>query len=346
MAGGINFIGQNDSFQQMRQMTSANMLGAQATGTAKKNIENLESEKDQIRLSDKAAMSLAEEQEEVQEQNQNQNQSQKAGQDDQKVQQQRMQQAKLFSGTFSEDEKEINEKNNANDGETDFEKMQKFMSQGNEHKMMQQRMQNVAGFAAMSLGSKDKAETQKSEKSSESPAPSAKGQASEASSGSGGLTDTQQLLEDLQQAGALGIFEAEAKKMKEKESLQEVALQTGLIHEEVVKQERTVVKEGASNEIKIDRVRAEDIERVMNRTPEEILAGVPEQFKATAKIMVAGQVDAVGTPKETLVAMKNEPRVESAALELMPADYAGEIELAEGPDSIPTLMEAPVEAEV
>jgi hypothetical protein len=143
-------------------------------------------------------------------------------------------------------------------------------------------------------------------------------------------------MEDLNQASQLGLLESEAKKLKSKadnkEALRKLAMATnqqvyqndkasGLNNDQVVNK--------ANEQVEIDKIRAEQIEKIMNRTPEEILSDVPVNFQATAKIMLAGQVNEVGQPKPSLIEFKTEPKTESQMMELLPAPGAGEIEVAE-----------------
>ena len=202
-------------------------------------------------------------------------------------------------------------------------------------------MKHNAGHAAMASGSKPK-ESEKTENQNMSHINSknvfksaGKSASAEETNGSGSY-DYKELMEDLNQASQLGLLESEAKKLKSKadnkEALRKLAMATnqqvyqndkasGLNNDQVVNK--------ANEQVEIDKIRAEQIEKIMNRTPEEILSDVPVNFQATAKIMLAGQVNEVGQPKPSLTEFKTEPKTESQMMELLPAPGAGEIEVAE-----------------
>ena len=207
------------------------------------------------------------------------------------------------------------------------EQQESKKSDNQETKLQQQRLNQSSGHAAMSLGSKSK-DSEKTENKQGHQISNAK-----PGEGSNIVRDDIQREEDLNQAAALGLLQEEAKKqLKTKQDEKDAMRQINMFSKEHTggaSSENASNKIQSDENIKIDQVKAEDINRVMNRTPEEILADVPQQFRATAQIMVAGQVDAVGQPKEALTQMKREPRVESAMMELMPAESIGEIEVAE-----------------
>ncbi len=226
------------------------------------------------------------------------------------------------------------------------EQQQMRKSDQQETKLQQQRMHQSSGHAAMALGSKNKdSKTEDKKNTAEFGAHFGKTEKKEAPSSRGsGITDFKEIMEDLNQAATLGILEGEAKKMKSKQDEKDTMRQLAMFAKESNQPQQgqeTFTRAKTGEEIQMEKIRIEDINRVMNRTPEEILSDIPKQFRATAEIMVTGQIDpATSTPKESLVQMKSEPRVESAMMELLPAEGIGEIELAENPDSMPMSMEA------
>ena len=298
-------------------MINTSGFAAQGTGTAKqfnnKMEEQLQPKQDGVSLSENA-LTLSQDAEELQENQKadQQKELQKNNQEEHKVGEDNSQATQMF-------------------GEDDsFEQKLKAM-----------RMKHNAGHAAMASGSKPK-ESEKTENQNMSHINSknvfksaGKSASAEETNGSGSY-DYKELMEDLNQASQLGLLESEAKNLKSKadnkEALRKLAMATnqqvyqndkasGLNNDQVVNK--------ANEQVEIDKIRAEQIEKIMNRTPEEILSDVPVNFQATAKIMLAGQVNEVGQPKPSLIEFKTEPKTESQMMELLPAPGAGEIEVAE-----------------
>ena len=243
---------------------------------------------------------------------------------------------KLHDGVQLSDKatQSLTDENEMQDEQFQKDQQEAKKSDNQESKLQEFRLKQNAGHAKTFSGAQSKEE--KSENKSHINMPSSPTSSSKAKPEEGGniVRDDIQRDEDLNQAATLGITQEEAKKqLKEKRDEKDniKATMSNKSHANNVVYNADDQVQSDEN-IKIDKVKAEDINRVMNRTPEEILADVPEQFKATAKIMVAGQLDTVGKPKEALTQIKTEPRAESALLELMPAEPMGEIEVVENPD--------------
>ena len=317
--GNVGSFGMPD-YQFKSAMVSTSGFAAQGTGTAKqyssKMEEQLQPKQDGVSLSENAALSLSDEAEALQ-------QNQKADQ-----------------------QKELQKKDNDQNKVGSSEAHEYQPDESFEKKLQQMRMKHNAGHAAMATGAKPK-ESEKTENKFTAHINSSnvfKGTSkSEDSEGVQRGYSYTEMMEDLNQAAHLGLLESEARKLKsksdEKEALRKLENESIQRNQQLNKGEYTEEAKQARKtdaEIKAEKIRAEDIARIMSRTPEEILADVPVQFKATAQIMVMGQVNEVGEPKPALTELKTEPRAESAMLELMPAESLGEIEVAELPfESMP-----------
>ncbi|MCQ2735651.1 MAG: hypothetical protein MJ234_00345 [bacterium] len=326
--GNVGSFGMPD-FQFKSAMVSTSGFAAQGTGTAKQYSSNIEEQlqpkQDGVTFSENA-LTLSDDAQELQ-------QNQKADQ--------------------AEQQKELKK------NDQDQNKIGKEYSQGTEEfqpdesfekKLQQMRMKHNAGHAAMATGAKPK-ESEKAENKSDSHINSKnlfKGTSkAEESEGANHGYDLKEMMEDLNQAAHLGLLESEARKYQSKESNVNIGgFGGGLNNSNAISGDYSgkVNAQKSAEEIKAEKMIAEDIERIINRTPEEILADVPVHFKSTAQIMVMGQVDAVGAPKASLTELKSEPRAESAMLELMPAENFGEIEVAElSNDSMAMQLEFPEE---
>ena len=318
--GNIGSFGMTAS-QFKTAMISTSGFAAQGTGTAKQfnnkmEEQQLQQKQDGVSISENA-LTLSQDAEELQENQKadQQKELQKNNQEDHKVGEDMSQATQMF-------------------GEED---------EGFEQKLKSMRMKHNMGHAAMATGAKPKESEKAENKTSMANVAFANmfksNKQAPAEAASSNSNDIQSFMFNLNQASQLGILESEAKKLKskadEKESLRKLALSTNHniyqgSNASELNNSQTINK---ASEIKaepaIDKVQAEDIARIMNRTPEEILADVPVQFQATAKIMVTGQVNEVGEPKPSLTEMKTEPKTESQMMELLPAPTAGEIEVAE-----------------
>lgn len=319
--GNIGTFGMTAS-QFKSAMINTSGFAAQGTGTAKqfnnKMEEQLQPKQDGVSLSENA-LTLSKDAEELQENQRadQQKELQKNNEEEHKVGEDMSHEAQMF-------------------GEDD----------GFEQKLKAMRMKHNAGHAAMASGSKPK-ESEKTENQNMSHISSknlfkAPGKSASPDETNGSSSyDYKELMEDLNQASQLGLLESEAKKLKskadEKEALRKLAMASNqqlyktnnssdLSDDQTVNKAREARKEA---QLEIDKIKSEMIEKIMNRTPEEILSDVPVQFQATAKIMLTGQINEVGEPKPALTEMKTEPKVESQMMELIPAPTAGEIEVAE-----------------
>lgn len=301
---GINSIGVGGMTHQQYSQATMNTaaLGAQTTGTAKQQSSNIESQ--QNKLNDGVML------------------SDKATQ------------------SLNEDANEMQDEQFKED------QQQAKQSDNNESNLKQLRYKQNSGHAAMSFGAKSK-DSEKSENKSSLNMPSTPSFSTASKKEEGGNTvrDDIQLNEDLNQAATLGILQEEARKLKSKQDDKNNIKQAEM-YAKAQAQSSNGEFNGNNNkinsaDIKIDTIKAEDINRVMNRTPEEILADIPQQFKATAQIMVAGQLDQIGQPKPTLVEIKKEPRAESALLELKPAEYEGEVIAEATEEYIPMSFDSP-----
>lgn len=207
-----------------------------------------------------------------------------------------------------------------------------------ENKLTEQRQKVSSGFAAMAQG-KGKEANKASSKPMKPFYHFAKPKDGAAAADSSD-SDYKQLMEDLNQAATLGILESEAKKMMAQRGASRSAQgMADLKDGNTIKPSEYQGKLTEVEKTELDETRTLELDKVMNRTPEEILADVPPQFQATAKIMVAGQIDQAGKPKEALTQLKSEPRTESSMMQLLPAEPVGEIELAEAPEALPISFE-------
>ena len=320
--GNVGNFGMPD-YQFKSAMISTSGFAAQGTGTAKqyssKTEEQPQLKQDGVSLSENAALSLSDEAEQLQ-------QNQK-----------------------TEQKKEL-EKNNQDQNkvgqELDPETQEFKSSESMEKKLQEMRLKHNAGHAAMASGAKTKESEKTEHKSSNVSFANFSKNASKSKAPATSDYGYKDIMGDLNQAAHLGILEAEARKIKskndEKEPLKKLELEKNAASSKLQKGQFTEEAQEAQKtdaEIKADKIRAEDIARVMNRTPEEILADVPAHFKATAEIMVTGQLNEVGEPKEALTELKTEPRTEASMMELMPAERLGDIELAETFEAMPLEFE-------
>ena len=171
-------------------------------------------------------------------------------------------------------------------------------------KAEQQGSQKVSGHAAMALGSKDEKTAKEKELHPDD--------------GCGNSSLTTETMEEaavLNEADTTGILDEMAKKLRgkddteksrEKGDFDEVARHTGF--NRGTDPENTQV-------FKPKELSPEEVTSILNRDPESILKDVPTQFRTTANMMVAGQMPAE-KPNKALTQLKQEPRVECAALEL------------------------------
>ncbi|MDQ7823791.1 MAG: hypothetical protein RDV48_13415 [Candidatus Eremiobacteraeota bacterium] len=259
-------------------MVTTSAHAAQGTGTAKKHTESLETDHDEIHLSDKAQLDMTD--------------------DTAKAEQQQQEQ-----------------------------KMQKMDQQ--DQQLQKQRFNQVSDKAAMAAGAKDRDYEKEAVKGKKHV---------EAAEGGDTLTDVEQHVVDLGQAHTAGVLDGDAKKLKGKRQEEDPLRRNAA--EMLKEQYRT---EGRIVHRKEQEVKPELIEKVLNRDPKEILANVPEQFKATAQMMVKGQVDPAGKPKESLVNLKPEPKTECSALELMPEKDHPPLGIFDECPPIPDLFESPAE---
>jgi hypothetical protein len=193
-----------------------------------------------------------------------------------------------------------------------------------ERQLRERRTQSASGHAAMATGAKDKDKMKE-----------VKGEKPPAADEGDPLTMLESAETEIGQASITGTLDEETKKLRGKRKEEDLAFGGG----DVVKRNLY----GSDSETvypKQPEVKPEVIEKAMNRDPEEILKDVPPQFKATAQMMVKGQIHATGQPKETLTVMKPEPRVECSALELMPEKELDIMDISVEAPPIPDLAES------
>jgi hypothetical protein len=194
-----------------------------------------------------------------------------------------------------------------------------------ERQLRERRTHSASGHAAMAVGAKDK-DKMKEVKTEKPPA---------ADEGDP-LTMEESAQTELGQAAISGSLDEETKKLRGKRKEEDASFGAG---GEMVKRKLY----GAESETvypKQPEVKPEVIDKMLNRDPEDILKDVPQQFKATAQMMVKGQIHATGQPKETLTVMKPEPRVECSALELMPEKEMDIMDISVEAPPIPDLSES------
>lgn len=154
--------------------------------------------------------------------------------------------------------------------------------------------------------------------------------------GEGGdtLNDLEKTETNIEKADTTGVLDEEMKRHKTKSE-----------DEKFVSEKDASVyiphgPKGEEDPAQFRTVKPEMVEKILNRDPQEILKDIPPQFKATAQMMVGGQIDSAGKPKESLSQMKTEPRVECARLELMPAEEMPIMDISVENPPIPDLTES------